>query len=95
MTGDTIEKAKSIVNNFDSNGGTNIYVALKVALRLVELSAKNNKENSRQPLIVFLTDGDPTVDISDPNRIVEQVRTIIMYFFLFPFILQVYILFSF
>lgn len=73
MNANNIEKAKSIVNKFDSNGGTNIFVALKVALRLVELSTNDNMKHSRQPLIVFLTDGDPTVDLSDPNTIVEKI----------------------
>lgn len=47
--------------------------ALKIALRLVELSAAKNKESSRQPLIVFLTDGDPTVDLTNTDEIIQKV----------------------
>lgn len=68
-----VNKAKSVVDSFDADGGTNIYSALKIALRLVESAANDNKAHSRQPLIIFLTDGDPTVDVTDLSRIINDV----------------------
>lgn len=70
---ENIKKADGIINSLYSNGGTNIFVALKVALRLVQLTSQNIKEESRQPLVMFLTDGEPTVDISNTDEIVTKV----------------------
>lgn len=70
---ETLKKAKSVIDSFDADGGTNIYSALKIALRLVESAADENKANSRQPLIIFLTDGDATVDVTDTERIIRDV----------------------
>lgn len=70
---ENIKRAKAVVDSFDANGATNIYSALKIALRLVELAADSNKVNVRQPLIIFLTDGEPTVDVTNPATIIHQV----------------------
>lgn len=70
---ETIKKAKSVIDSFDADGGTNIYSALKIALRLVGSAADDNKANSRQPMIIFLTDGDATVDVTDTKRIIQDV----------------------
>lgn len=69
----TIKRAKRIVDSFEADGGTNIYIALKIALRLVESAADENKSNNRQPLIIFLTDGDPTIYVTNTNRIIRDV----------------------
>lgn len=73
VTPDNIQKARNVVNDFSPKGGTNIMSALKIALRLVELSATENRESSRQPLIIFLTDGDPTVDLFNTDEITQKV----------------------
>lgn len=70
---ENIKRAKSVVNDFDADGGTNIYSALKIALRLVENAADQNKADARQPLVIFLTDGDATVDVTNPSRIICDV----------------------
>lgn len=69
----TVKKAKSVIDSFDANGGTNIYSALRIALRLVEAAADENKSNKRQPLIIFLTDGEPTVDVTNTDKIITDV----------------------
>lgn len=73
---ENVKKAKEVVDNFSSTGGTNIYSALKIAFRLVELAAHSNKAQVRQPLIIFLTDGDPTEDVTDINRIIRDVSIV-------------------
>lgn len=73
---ENIQKAYGVVDGFDANGGTNIYSALKMAQRLVELAADDNRENHRQPLVMFLTDGDPTVDVTDTSRIIADVSSL-------------------
>ena len=60
---DNIKKAKDAIAALKSDGSTSMYGALQVALRLVELERiqKSQADNiKRQPIIVFLTDGQPT-----------------------------------
>lgn len=61
------------METFSPNGGTNIYEALKIALHLYDLKKKSSADFNKQPLIVFLTDGDPTVGETNINQIVSKV----------------------
>lgn len=74
---ETLAKAKAVIHNFDANGGTNIYSALKIALRVVKLATNQNESSNRQPLIIFLTDGEPTVDVTNTERIISDVSNIL------------------
>ncbi|KAK4880127.1 hypothetical protein RN001_008273 [Aquatica leii] len=58
---DNIKKAKDAVNALQSDGSTDMYKGLEVGLHLIEVERtdKNNKVK-RQPIIIFLTDGEPT-----------------------------------
>lgn len=76
---DNLEKAWLIVDGFKSQTSTNIYTALRVALKIVELEETKNKANYLQPLIIFLTDGEPTEGITDTARIIKDVSIIIIY----------------
>jgi len=62
-----IEKAIDFIENLVAEGGTNIYEALRAAL---SLSGKGEEPS----YIVFLTDGKPTVGITDLRKIVEDVK---------------------
>lgn len=55
---DNIKKAKVAVSNLKSDGATSMFGALEVALHLVQ--QERQKASSRQPMILFLTDGEPT-----------------------------------
>lgn len=71
MSEKNIENAKKIVNSFNPSGGTNIETALDVALKL----HKNSKlKDERQPMIMFLTDGQATVGQTNSDLIVSKVR---------------------
>ncbi|XP_025834296.1 inter-alpha-trypsin inhibitor heavy chain H4-like, partial [Agrilus planipennis] len=71
---ENIEKAKNTVSGFEPNGGTNINDALKVALHLIEDERKSNKGSDKlQPLIIFLTDGEPTVGVYSTDQIVAEI----------------------
>lgn len=61
------------MNAFQDMFMTNIYTALKVALRLVELEEAANKARSLQPIIIFLTDGEPTAGVTDIPTIIQDV----------------------
>lgn len=72
-TQDAINKATEVVKKFSANGGTNIYEALKVAIHLVKTQQLKNKESPIQPLIIFLTDGEPTVGVSATDTIRTKI----------------------
>ncbi len=59
--------AANFVNSLDANSGTNINQALLDALAMFGKS-------SRVPIIVFLTDGEPTEGITSPYVIRKNVR---------------------
>ncbi len=57
----------AFVNNLRANGGTNINDAMLAAMRQFDRS-------DRPKILVFLTDGLPTVGETNPQRIVENAR---------------------
>ncbi|KAF2888753.1 hypothetical protein ILUMI_17420 [Ignelater luminosus] len=71
---DNIKKAKDTVSQLVATGGTDIHTALRVGLHLVELAKNENiDEVNRQPLIVFLTDGEPTVRLRSTEEISNKI----------------------
>lgn len=62
--------AREFVDRLQAQGGTNIAGALERALRLAD------GEAGRPQLIVFLTDGLPTVGPSDPREILRQAAAV-------------------
>jgi hypothetical protein len=61
------ERGVEFVNQLKANGGTNINGAMLAALRQFD-------RNDRPKMLVFLTDGLPTVGETNPQRIVENAR---------------------
>ena len=64
---DHLERARKWVDDLRAGGGTAIQPALDAALDL------RSKDASRSSTIVFFTDGIPTLDERDPNKIVQNV----------------------
>ncbi|MCQ1535796.1 VWA domain-containing protein [Methanosarcina sp. KYL-1] len=64
------EKAGALefVNSLEANGGTNINEALLTALGMF------SPESERVPIIVFLTDGEPTEGVVSPYAIRQNVK---------------------
>ena len=60
--------AANFVNSLDANGGTDINQALLDALGMFNTSSK------RVPIIVFLTDGAPTVGITSPYVVRNNIK---------------------
>lgn len=56
--------------------GTNIIAGLRNALKLVALGKEvlKNKAQHPEPIIIFLTDGEPNVELSDPEEIIKKVK---------------------
>ncbi len=62
--------AASWVDSLQAVGGTNIDGALNTALDLARAGA----ESGRPQFVIFLTDGLPTVGLSDPQAILDKAR---------------------
>lgn len=60
--------------------GTNIYDALKNAIIVAQSGAEKirkeetDAEDTLEPIIIFLTDGDPTVGITKHSKILTMVK---------------------
>ncbi len=65
---ENVQKAKAWVGMLEARGGTNIIGGLQKALEIQPTSG-------RVPMIVFITDGKPTIGERGTGRIVEGVRT--------------------
>lgn len=70
MEANSEEKAGALdfVNNLDANGSMNINEALLTALGMF------NPESERVPIIVFLTDGEPTQGVVSPYAIRQNIK---------------------
>jgi len=60
--------ALDFVNSLEANGGTNINEALLTALGMF------NPESGKVPIIVFLTDGEPTEGVVSPYAIRQNIK---------------------
>ncbi|KAJ8951550.1 hypothetical protein NQ318_020423, partial [Aromia moschata] len=71
-----ISKAKSVVQKIEACGSSFIIGGLETALYLIKLEQQRNakKEERRQPIIVFLTDGQPNVGIASTEEIVTKLN---------------------
>lgn len=67
LDGSTITSAINYINGLNATGGTNINDALQRALQQMEDDELSN-------MIIFLTDGQPTVGVTDTEMIVENVK---------------------
>ncbi len=65
---ETKAEAANFVAALDANGGTNINKALLTALGMFE------PDSGRVPIIVFLTDGEPTNGVTSPYVIRDNVK---------------------
>lgn len=64
-----------IINNFWLFLGTNMEDALTKAHAIAKLGETrfNNGSNNPKPIIVFLTDGEPTTGITEPQDLIKYV----------------------
>jgi Ca-activated chloride channel family protein len=66
-TGRVLRDAHAWIDRLDADGGTNIAGALDEAFRL-------DSPEARLPIVVFLTDGLPSVGEQNPERIAQQAE---------------------
>ncbi|KAM4651599.1 inter-alpha-trypsin inhibitor heavy chain H3-like [Discoglossus pictus] len=74
----TVNMAKSYISNLEASGGTNINDALLAAVRSL-LQSRPNEEatGTGAPMIILLTDGEPTVGVTNPAQIQANVKAAI------------------
>ncbi len=63
-----VAKARHFVENIEAAGGTNIDEAMRAAMKLIQA------ESGEARMVVFLTDGLPTVGETNINTILQHVR---------------------
>ena len=63
---ESINKARKFVKELNAIGGTNIEEALELALSL--------KNNNRLYIIVFITDGKPTIGETKENKLLKKIK---------------------
>ena len=68
--GELLDRAKKWVDDLRAGGGTAIQPALEAALQY------RSKESGRSFNIVFFTDGVPTVDETNPDKIVNRITAL-------------------
>uniref|UniRef100_A0A161MIB0 Inter-alpha-trypsin inhibitor heavy chain h4-like protein n=1 Tax=Triatoma infestans TaxID=30076 RepID=A0A161MIB0_TRIIF len=78
---DYVNKAKQIISKMTDRSVTNIYDALKTAVQVshkayekIRNELKDKNEEALEPMIMFLTDGEPTVGITNLGSIRSMVR---------------------
>jgi len=66
-TAENVKAGLGFVNGLEATGGTNLHDALVGGARL-------QKAEDRVGITIFLTDGQPTIGVTDENAILEAVR---------------------
>jgi Ca-activated chloride channel family protein len=67
-TAENVRRAREYVDGLRAIGGTNAEEALTLALK------SNRGESSRPKVVIFITDGKPTVGETDEDRLVNRVK---------------------
>ena len=67
VTETNIKKAEKFINELKPVGGTNIEEALNLAL-------KENENSNRTHLIVFITDGKPTIGLTEDEDLLKNIE---------------------
>ncbi|XP_060854515.1 inter-alpha-trypsin inhibitor heavy chain H3-like [Rhopalosiphum padi] len=74
-TEQNIKYAKKFIQDLTSESSTNMEDALRKAHSIAKLGETRFKDgaNTPKPIIVFLTDGNPNIGISDPENLIQYV----------------------
>ncbi|XP_069499641.1 inter-alpha-trypsin inhibitor heavy chain H3-like [Ambystoma mexicanum] len=74
-TPQNVHDAKAYISSLNASGGTNINNALLSAVKLLDDNLSNEQlTGKRFSLIIFLTDGDPSVGETNQDRIRENAK---------------------
>ncbi len=73
-TPEEISRAKTWVEELRAAGGTNIAEAIDTAIQLASKEPDTSSSRARRKLVLFATDGLPTVGITAADKILERVQ---------------------
>ncbi|KAK4880135.1 hypothetical protein RN001_008281 [Aquatica leii] len=73
VNGDNIKKAKESISKFEAVSATDIHTALQVGMHLIKTTKQNIKYANHQPMVMFLTDGEPTVRETSTQKILNDI----------------------
>jgi Ca-activated chloride channel family protein len=73
-TSEEIARAKHWLENLRAAGGTNIADALDVAIKVAASEPDTTASHKRRKLVLFATDGLPTVGITATDKILERIE---------------------
>uniref|UniRef100_A0A1B6KKL4 VIT domain-containing protein n=1 Tax=Graphocephala atropunctata TaxID=36148 RepID=A0A1B6KKL4_9HEMI len=75
-TPDNIASARSFLGNYSDLGATNIMGGLRTGLELVSIGSDLwiNESDPPQPVVVFLTDGQPNVEEYNTDAIINKTK---------------------
>jgi len=73
-TAENRKKAVEWVKRLEPLGGTDINEALLKALEMAPKTTEGSQSKRRPFMVVFLTDGEPTVGVDDPLKILKNVK---------------------
>ncbi|XP_075236653.1 inter-alpha-trypsin inhibitor heavy chain H3-like isoform X2 [Lycorma delicatula] len=74
---DNVNNAKEFIGKLHSTSATNIIGGLREGIKIANegqskfIASGSDRSKIPQPIIVFLTDGEPNVDVTNPNEIVN------------------------
>ena len=75
-TPDNLQRGLAFVKGIEAEGGTNIHDALDAALHLFPALPISGAGGASQNMVIFLTDGLPTVGETDDAKITADARTL-------------------
>ncbi|CAH1399819.1 unnamed protein product [Nezara viridula] len=72
---DNIKNAINFTKSLGTYGGTNINGGLRVGIDIAKIGQQKFKNDVHpvEPMIIFLTDGEPNTEESDPDKIIDNV----------------------
>ncbi|KAK3087851.1 hypothetical protein FSP39_011482 [Pinctada imbricata] len=73
VTSENVEKLKNFINNRPASGNTNYEKALRAAFTFFNQSTPSLRGESRDKVILFLTDGNPT-EGKDPMEVIKELN---------------------
>lgn len=68
-----IAKARVFANTIAATNMTNIIAGLRYSLKVADWGQKKTGLKEK-PLVIFLTDGEPNVETTDPEEIIKEVK---------------------
>src|SRR5690348_1005185 len=71
-TAENLRAAERYLDALEAQGGTNIAGALHEALGRSTSAADDDGDDRRLPVVLFITDGEPTIGERDPGRIADE-----------------------